>query len=134
MSLYRYRRNFVYKHTCLSALKFTIIYISLQILCKTTKHNFPTLFQHVAFLDIEEKKGAALETQLNAKFGALRAKFIKCDIANEDELTRAYKLVTDKYRRLDVVVNNAAVLSRDGENSGRMVDVNFVSTLVPMFL
>ncbi|CAG9096201.1 unnamed protein product [Plutella xylostella] len=89
--------------------------------------------QHVAFLDIEEKKGAALETQLNAKFGALRAKFIKCDIANEDELTRAYKLVTDKYRRLDVVVNNAAVLSRDGENSGRMVDVNFKASVNSTF-
>lgn len=73
-----------------------------------------------------EKEGGALEKELLNKFGALRAKYIKCDIADEGQLSAAYKLVLDKYRRLDAVVNNAGVLSED--NFKRMVDVNFVST------
>lgn len=81
----------------------------------------------MAFLDIQEREGATLEAELHNKYGALRAKFIKCDIANEGDLTAAYEQVVDKYRRLDVVVNNAAVLSTGEKAYRRMVDVNFVS-------
>lgn len=88
------------------------------------------MFQHVAFIDIAEKEGSALESELNNKFGALRAKFIKCDVANEDELSRALKQVLNKYMRLDIVINNAAILATDETAYKRMVEVNFVSTRI----
>lgn len=85
------------------------------------------LFQHVAFLDIAEREGAAFEKELTNKFGALRAKFIKCDVSDEDQLSAAYNQILDKYRRLDGVINNAAVLGVTEHSVKRMVDVNFVS-------
>ncbi|CAH3894050.1 15-hydroxyprostaglandin dehydrogenase [NAD(+)]-like isoform X1 [Pieris brassicae] len=83
---------------------------------------------HVAFLDVAVREGAALENELLNKFGALRAKFIKCDITKEGELSEAYKQVHDKYRRLDVVVNNAGIVG-DNEMSREIIDVNFCGTV-----
>ncbi|XP_026757938.1 15-hydroxyprostaglandin dehydrogenase [NAD(+)]-like [Galleria mellonella] len=82
----------------------------------------------VVFLDVSEREGAALETELLNKFGALRAKFIKCDVADSQQLAAAYKQVLDKYRRLDGVINNAAVLGTDGDFK-RMIDINFTGTV-----
>lgn len=85
--------------------------------------------RHVAFLDIGEREGASLEQELMNKFGALRAKYIKCDVSNQEQLSAAYKQVLEKYRRLDVVINCAAVLSADEKCYKRMIDVNFAGTV-----
>ncbi|XP_063360060.1 15-hydroxyprostaglandin dehydrogenase [NAD(+)]-like [Cydia amplana] len=86
--------------------------------------------RHVAYLDIREHEGAALEAELSSKFGALRAKFIKCDIADERQLNSAFTQVIDKYRRLDGVVNNAAVLNTDEtQYFKKIIDVNFTATI-----
>lgn len=85
--------------------------------------------RHVAFLDVADREGSALESELLNMFGALRAKFIKCDISDEVQLAAAYKQVLDKYRRLDGVINNAAVLSADERTVKKMVDVNFTATV-----
>ncbi|XP_050664538.1 15-hydroxyprostaglandin dehydrogenase [NAD(+)]-like [Leptidea sinapis] len=85
--------------------------------------------RHVAFLDVAEREGSTLESELNNKFGALRAKFIKCNIADETELNHAYQQIINKYRRLDVLVNNAAILSNDEDNYRAMIDVNLCGTI-----
>ncbi|KAJ0180363.1 hypothetical protein K1T71_003767 [Dendrolimus kikuchii] len=85
--------------------------------------------RHVAFLDVAEREGSALELELINKFGALRAKFIKCDVSNDEQLTAAYEQVLDKYRRLDGVINNAAVLNSDEKSFQRMIEVNFTATV-----
>ncbi|XP_047987986.1 15-hydroxyprostaglandin dehydrogenase [NAD(+)]-like [Leguminivora glycinivorella] len=85
---------------------------------------------HVAYLDIREREGEALEVELSRKFGALRAKFIKCDIADERQLSAAFTQVIDKYRRLDGVINNAAVLNTDEtQYFKKIIDVNFTATI-----
>ncbi|XP_072944128.1 15-hydroxyprostaglandin dehydrogenase [NAD(+)]-like [Epargyreus clarus] len=88
---------------------------------------------HVAFLDVSEREGAALEAELSTKFGALKAKFIKCDIADPTQLATAYNQVLDKYHRLDAVVNNAAVLSADESSYKKMVDINFIATVTSTY-
>ncbi|KAJ8725472.1 hypothetical protein PYW08_003655 [Mythimna loreyi] len=85
--------------------------------------------RHVAFLDVADREGSALEAELLTMFGALRAKFIKCDVSDEAQLAAAYKQVVDKYRRLDGVINNAAVLSADERSVKKMVDINFTATV-----
>ncbi|CAG9783574.1 unnamed protein product [Diatraea saccharalis] len=85
--------------------------------------------RYVAFLDIAEREGLILESELYTKFGALKAKFIKCDISNESEFADAYKQVFNKYRRIDVVINNAVVLSADDSDYKRIVDVNLTATI-----
>lgn len=90
--------------------------------------------QHVTFVDVTAAKGMRLEADLNSEFGALKAKFIECDVTSEKALSAAYAQVLDRYKRLDVVVNNAALLSSDERLHKRMVDVNFVSSslILPM--
>ncbi|XP_026494804.2 15-hydroxyprostaglandin dehydrogenase [NAD(+)]-like [Vanessa tameamea] len=85
--------------------------------------------RHVAFLDVLEREGGALEGELLNKFGALRAKFIKCDISDEEQLSAAYSQVLDKYRRLDAVINNAAVICDKEGFYKKTVDVNFTATV-----
>lgn len=85
------------------------------------------MFQYVAVLDIAEREGTVLETEILDKFGALRSKFIKCDISNEAQLGEAFKQVFEKYRRLDVVINSAGVLSANDSEFKKIIDVNFVS-------
>ncbi|CAH2086737.1 unnamed protein product [Euphydryas editha] len=84
---------------------------------------------HVAFLDVLEREGGALEGELLNKFGALRAKFIKCDISDEEQLSTAYSQVLDKYRRLDAVINNAAVIWEKEGFYKKTVDINFTATV-----
>ncbi|XP_063620115.1 15-hydroxyprostaglandin dehydrogenase [NAD(+)]-like [Cydia splendana] len=86
--------------------------------------------RHVAYLDIREREGEALEAELARNFGALRAKFIKCDIADEHQLNSAFTQVIDKYRRLDGVVNNAGVLNTDETlYFKKIIDINFTATI-----
>ncbi|CAB3234590.1 unnamed protein product [Arctia plantaginis] len=85
--------------------------------------------RHVAFLDVLDREGSLLEFELLNKYGPLTAKFIKCDVSDEEQLANAYKYVLNKYRRLDGVINNAAVLSVDESIYKRMVDVNFTAVV-----
>ncbi|CAB3251831.1 unnamed protein product [Arctia plantaginis] len=87
--------------------------------------------RHVAFLDVLDREGSLLEFELLNKYGPLTAKFIKCDVSDEEQLANAYKYVLKKYRRLDGVINNAAVLSVDESiySYKRMVDVNFTAVV-----
>lgn len=85
--------------------------------------------RHVAFLDIAEREGSLLQLELINKFGALSARFIKCDVSDDEQLASAYSQVFDKYRRLDGVINNAAVLNVDETSYKRMIDVNFTATV-----
>ncbi|KAM3963419.1 alcohol dehydrogenase 1-like [Aphomia sociella] len=64
--------------------------------------------KHVTILDIDDE-ALILQNSLNSKHGKDKVKYIKCDITNEDQLIDAYKDVMDRYGRLDVVVNNAAL-------------------------
>ncbi|XP_026329764.1 15-hydroxyprostaglandin dehydrogenase [NAD(+)]-like [Hyposmocoma kahamanoa] len=82
----------------------------------------------VVFLDVLDREGTALETELLQKFGALQAKFIKCDISDENQLEVAFRQVLDKYRKLDVVINNAAILGVD-KLFKKMIDINFTATV-----
>ncbi|CAH0720617.1 unnamed protein product, partial [Brenthis ino] len=84
---------------------------------------------HVAFLDILEREGESLEGELLNNFGALKAKFIKCDVSNDEQLTRAYQQVIDKYKRLDAVINNAAVIGVADGIHQKTVDVNLTATI-----
>jgi 3alpha(or 20beta)-hydroxysteroid dehydrogenase len=63
---------------------------------------------HVALLDVRDEKGAALAEQLG---GA--ATYVHCDVGDEPQWTEAIATVLDTFGRLDVLVNNAAVLHLD---------------------
>lgn len=61
---------------------------------------------NVLILDLNQERGQTLATQLGS-----RAAFIKTDICNSAEISRALDLVIDKYGHLDIVINCAGVSS-----------------------
>lgn len=85
---------------------------------------------YIAILvDIDEKKGKSLANKL----GRL-AKFLACDISNQNEVNRLFKTVVNEFGHVDVVVNNAGIISDNMiwkmpvENFDKVIEVNLKGT------
>lgn len=80
-------------------------------------------------VDVDEKKGESLANKL----GRL-AKFIACDISNKNEVNRLFKTVVNEFGHVDVVVNNAGIISDNMiwkmpvENFDKVIEVNLKGT------
>jgi 3(or 17)beta-hydroxysteroid dehydrogenase len=61
----------------------------------------------VLVADFDEKLGAEVACEVLAK--GLIAEFIKLDVTDETSWVNAYKLVLDKYNKLNILVNNAGI-------------------------
>ncbi|CAG5012034.1 unnamed protein product [Parnassius apollo] len=85
--------------------------------------------RHVAYLDVAQREGEVLERELINVFGTLKVMFIKCDVSNETQLNAAFKKVLNKFYKLDIVINNAAILTAEDTLYKRMVDVNFTAVI-----
>ncbi|XP_045491348.1 15-hydroxyprostaglandin dehydrogenase [NAD(+)]-like [Colias croceus] len=81
--------------------------------------------KYVAILDISEDAGRSLENKLNKKHGDKRAKFIKCDVTNDDELKAAFDEVIADNGYFDVVVNNAGIA--DETKYKKAIEINLTA-------
>ncbi len=87
----------------------------------------------VALLDCNGPAGRAAEQEL-ALFGTVL--FVEADIADEEEVTRAVTVVLERFGRLDVLVNNAAIMVRKPlfelslSEWQRVLDVNLTGALL----
>ncbi len=61
----------------------------------------------VALIDILDKEGQALETELQAR--GLKVRYWHCDVSAEAEVAKVIGEVTSHFGRLDAVVNNAGI-------------------------
>ncbi|OWR47235.1 putative alcohol dehydrogenase [Danaus plexippus plexippus] len=86
---------------------------------------------YVVFLDVLEREGEVLERELLNQYGGLKAKFIKCDITDEEQLLSAYNQVLEKYRRIDAVINNVMVANND--NLEKMIDASYNTVIASTF-
>ncbi|MBD0289588.1 MAG: SDR family NAD(P)-dependent oxidoreductase, partial [Flavisolibacter sp.] len=60
-------------------------------------------------IDRDEKGGNATVANITQAGGT--AIFSKCDVGNEDEIKSSVQMALDKWGRIDVVVNNAAMMT-----------------------
>ncbi|MCH7737531.1 MAG: glucose 1-dehydrogenase [Chloroflexi bacterium] len=60
--------------------------------------------------DIAEEDGKAVEAQISEAGG--QALFIRLDVTQEDDWTRAVDLAVSRFGKLDILVNNAGISSR----------------------
>jgi NAD(P)-dependent dehydrogenase (short-subunit alcohol dehydrogenase family) len=67
----------------------------------------------VVAADINEGEGAAAVDQL--QHDGLKADFVRTDVSAECEVIKLMKFATEKYGRIDILYNNAAVLCSDRE-------------------
>lgn len=63
----------------------------------------------VALLDVLEESGQAVADDIRAAGG--RARFVRCDVSSEDDVRTAVASTVDAYGGLDILYNNAAVIS-----------------------
>jgi NAD(P)-dependent dehydrogenase (short-subunit alcohol dehydrogenase family) len=66
----------------------------------------------VAVLDVDEKLGA--ETVRLVRDGGGTAEFIRCDVAEDDQVAAAVKRVLDLWGRIDCAHNNAGITTQGG--------------------
>lgn len=81
----------------------------------------------MAVLDINEQAGKALQNDMNAKHGATRVKFLKCDVSNDDQLLSCFKAVVADQGYLDVVINNAGIMNDSLRIYRKEIQLNLVS-------
>ena len=60
--------------------------------------------------DISEEEGQAVEAQISEAGG--QALFVRLDVTQENDWTRAVDLAVSRYGKLDILVNNAGISSR----------------------
>lgn len=83
--------------------------------------------QQVAILDIAEEVGKQFTADLNKTYPG-KVIFVKCDVGNEDCIAAAFKEVVDKFVTVDIVFNNAGIMSDAPHVWRKMCDVNVVCT------
>lgn len=87
----------------------------------------------VYFTDILENEGRLLEQELNGK-----AKFIRQDVANEQDWMNVAKIIDQEQGRLDILVNNAGIVCYKPlgvmtlDDYMRVINVNQVSVFLGM--
>lgn len=70
----------------------------------------------VAVTDVDAAKGSLVVDEIRRRRGA--AEFIEHDVADESQWDRVMKVVIERYKKLDVLVNNAGVaLAKDVEHT-----------------
>lgn len=84
-------------------------------------------FQHVAFLDILEETGVALQDDLRKKFGDNRLKYYKCNVLDEQQLFGVIQSVKDEFKYIDIVINNAGIMNDSLSHYKIEIELNVVS-------
>ncbi|KAJ0180355.1 hypothetical protein K1T71_003759 [Dendrolimus kikuchii] len=82
----------------------------------------------IAFLDIDETAGKALEKELQAQYGEAKVKFLKCDVSKEAQLFTAFDTVFKDHGYIDVVINNAGLADESTPRAIRtQIEVNYLA-------
>ncbi|VVC86618.1 unnamed protein product [Leptidea sinapis] len=82
----------------------------------------------VIIIDINEKLGKDAVTSLNSKYGTNKATFYKCDVTSPET---TWSEITDTYKDVDVLVNNAGILN--DKEVKKTIDIN-VTALIEISL
>lgn len=81
----------------------------------------------VALVDNERPAGEQATGKLNSEFGRNRALFFECDIANSAEFCATFKKAISIMGGLDILINNADVISE--ADIAKAIDVNVTAVI-----
>ncbi|XP_071846967.1 15-hydroxyprostaglandin dehydrogenase [NAD(+)]-like [Apostichopus japonicus] len=85
----------------------------------------------VAIIDFNEEAGQEVASEFNRKFGDGRVMFIRCDVTKEADLKKCFQEAYDVHDYLDIVVNNAGIISSDHQKT---IAVNLVAVMNGMLI
>ncbi|XP_069136612.1 15-hydroxyprostaglandin dehydrogenase [NAD(+)]-like [Argopecten irradians] len=81
----------------------------------------------VCFSDINEELGAITRRDLATSYGEDRVAFVHCDVRDDEQFKNVFQVTKDKFKQVDIVVNNAGVC--DEEDWEKTVAVNLTGCI-----
>ncbi|GCB78525.1 hypothetical protein scyTo_0018616, partial [Scyliorhinus torazame] len=81
----------------------------------------------VSLLDANIPVGEATKVDFEQVYGAANILFLPCDVTSENQLKDSFKKTLEKFKRLDIVCNNAGIY--DEENWEKCLSLNLVSVI-----
>ena len=83
----------------------------------------------VIVADIDDKAGNIFREESAARYGDNSSRFIKCDVADGKQLNRMFEEAKATYGRLDIISNNAGILTHNLKLARHVVDVNLKAVI-----
>ena len=87
----------------------------------------------VVIVDVDVAAGEKFQSDSINQFGDNRLKFIKCDVTNSDELLGTFDAAKDCFGHLDIVCNNAGIVSLDPRRTKAQVNTNVTAVMEGTF-
>lgn len=87
----------------------------------------------VVVADINSVIGKSFEEEMNDVYSEKRLKFIPCDVSKQTELLNTFEEVKSMHGSLDIVCNNAGIMSLDPKDSRKIIDVNLTAVMEGTF-
>ncbi|XP_011268840.2 15-hydroxyprostaglandin dehydrogenase [NAD(+)] [Camponotus floridanus] len=79
--------------------------------------------KNVAIIDLPTSNGENAVLALQKESGTGRVIFVSCDVANAEDLKRAFEKVVDTFGTLDILINNAGIFN-DKHKWEETIDIN----------
>lgn len=83
----------------------------------------------VCVADYNVEVGEEAVKELNTKYGAGKAIFVKCDVTSQADMEAAFETTKKTFGGIDIVVNNAGVGGEADDNWERCIDINMKGTM-----
>lgn len=83
----------------------------------------------VAVADIKNEVGKNFENEMTKIYGENRLKFIQCDVSNQVDLYKSFEEVKSTFGSLDIVCNNAGIMSYDVADARKIMAVNLMAVI-----
>nr|CAI5827588.1 unnamed protein product [Callosobruchus analis] len=85
----------------------------------------------VALADLNPELGTKALQEIEREFGPNKAIFIQTDVTDYNQFEDAFKKTAEKYKNIDILINNAGILNDSIWQ--KEIAVNVVSTTIPIF-
>ncbi|XP_045215960.1 15-hydroxyprostaglandin dehydrogenase [NAD(+)]-like [Mercenaria mercenaria] len=81
----------------------------------------------VCFADVNVADGLQTEQTFKQTYGEDKSMFVKCDITNDTDFTGLWKTALEKFKSVDIVVNNAGILNE--RQPQKTIEINLLGTM-----
>ena len=84
---------------------------------------------NVVVADINQNAGINFEKEALEQYDEKRLKYIKCDVSNTKELHRTFEYGKEYFGHLDIICNNAGIMTSDVSLVSKQVAVNLTALI-----